>query len=316
MKRLIMLLLMMLFSLSVASAQTIPEDVLHDAVMTMTWETDSGEYWVEGHVILGEADKGAAHEVYAYVFYQKYGFMDGVFTDVGGGSIGPRTFVFDKTPDGGYALNRIIQPEDGENYGPSIEAMMPAECVQRMSDGFVDRSELVRQQHVQAQAYLDSIGRSDVVIQDWRERDLQTADMLVYASNHVISLSPPWPLWVTSCERIEDGVRYVYTRSWFPDEGAVPEEVWTTGTGTVHTSGVPGAQVLTKARCSDLAVLETIIIRAENDQLTVTMRDDDGSETYTFAYDGAVLHRPTVTTEGDCRIVYEEFDRQNSYLPE
>ena len=310
-----MLIILVLCLVSAALAQTIPEDILHDAVMTLTWEDDGGECWVEGHVILGEADKGATHEVYAYVFYQNFGFMDGVFTDVGGGAIGPRTFVFDKTADGGYMLREVIHPEDGEDYGKSIEAMMPADCVQKMSNGFVDRDELVRQQHVQARAYLDGIGRT-ADIQDWRERGLDTADILVHAGNQIISLSPPWPLWITSTERIEGGERYVYTRSWYPDEGAVPEESWETFTGEVHTSGVTGTQVLTKMRYADSKVVETVIIRADNDLLTVTMRDDFGSKTYTFRYDGRTYHRPEVTLEGDCRVSYPEFDRQNEFLPE
>ena len=304
--RTLLLLAVLMMIPVLACAQTIPEDALHEAVMTLTYERDDGECWVEGHVILGESDKGDTHEVYAYVFYQNYGFMDGVFTDVGGGSIGPRTFIFDKTADGGYALRETIAPLDGTDYTKSISEMMPAECVQKLESGFVDRAELVRQQHEQAQRYLDSIGRTEP-IQDWRERDLQLADMLVYASNQIISLSPPWPLWVTSVERIEDGERYVYTRSWYPDPAANAQAA---------TDGVPGTQVLTKMRHADNAVLESIIIEAVADTLTVTMRDDGGTRTYVFAYDGETYHQPTVTEEGACGVTYEAFDRYAGFLPE
>lgn len=122
-RRFLLLLAAVLLMIAPAQAQErlIPDELLHDAVMTLTWDDPNGEFWTEGHVVLGESDKGNTVEVYAYIFISNYGFMDGVFTDVGGGAIMPVTFVFGKT-EAGYVLQKIIEPEDGERYRltPSI----------------------------------------------------------------------------------------------------------------------------------------------------------------------------------------------------
>lgn len=316
-RRFLLLLAAVLLMIAPAQAQErlIPDELLHDAVMTLTWDDPNGEFWTEGHVVLGESDKGDNVEVYAYIFISNYGFMDGVFTDVGGGAIMPVTFVFGKA-EAGYVLQKIIEPEDGERYNASIEAMFPAECVRMMENGAVDREELERQMHEQAQAYLDATGRTEMV-QDWRERDLQLANMLVHASNEVTCFSPPYPLWVTSAEAIENGVRYKYSREWYPDEHAEEGCVYKMPDGSIMAySGVTGTQILTKTRCDDGSVAETITIRADLYTLTVTMADDNGARTYCFEFSGREYYRPTITETGKCGVRYEVFDNACAIMPE
>lgn len=265
----------------------VPDELIHEAVLSMTWPDDRGECWVEGHVVLGEEDKGDTTEVYLQAYYQNYGFMDGVFTDVGGGSIGPRTLVFDRTADG-YALREIIDPEDGTEYVPSIRRMMPESCIHKMDkDGGAMRAEMVRQMHEQAQAYLDSIGRTEA-IQDWRERDLQLSGMLVSASNFMSNVDQAYPLWVTSCERVENGVRYVYAREWFPK--------------TDTPDGQTGTLRLTKVRHEDGSVVETITAEVETDALVITLADEGGSVRCRFAADGHTYQMPEITFTGNCGV--------------
>lgn len=287
MKKRFFLLLCLILLCPVPALAAVPDELLHEAVMTLTWPDDNGECWVEGHVVLGEEDLGDTTEVYAQVFYQNYGFMDGVFTDTGGGSIGPRTMIFANTADG-YVLREIIEPEDGTEYLPSIRRMMPESCIHEMNkDSGANRAEMVRQMHQQAQAYLDSIGRTEP-IQDWRERDLQLSGMFIPASNFMSNVDQNYPLWVTSHERVEDGVRYVYAREWFP-EADTPDGQ----TGTVR---------LTKTRYDDGSIVETITADAETDSLTITLEDADGSITYSFAYDGQNYHQPVIASVGACGV--------------
>lgn len=265
----------------------VPDERIHEAVLTLTWPDANGECWVEGHVVLGEEVKGDTTEVYLYTCYQNYGFVDGVFTDCGGGSIGPRTLIFDHTAEG-YALLDIVRPEDGTEYVPSIRRMMPESCIQKMNqDSGAIRAEMVRQMHEQAQAYLDSIGRTEPV-QDWRERDLQLSGMFIPASNFMSNVDQNYPLWVTSLERVEDGVRYVYTREWIP-EADTPD-------------GQTGTERLTKTRYDDGCVVETITANVQTDSLIMTLADAGGSITYTFAYDGQNDQRPEIAFTGACGV--------------
>ncbi len=298
MKRCLIGLICLLMAPALAAA-AVPDELLHEAIMTLTWPDDGGECWVEGHVVLGEENKGKTTEVYAQVFYQNYGLMDGVFTDTGGGSIGPRTLIFDRTAEG-YQLKEIIRPRDGTEYNASIAEMMPQECIRKMhEEGEANRFEMVRQMHEQAQQYLDSIGRTES-IQDWRERDLQLSGMMVAASNLMSNVDQNYPLWVTSHERVEDGMRYVYSREWTPDE--------------------PGAETgiatLQKTRYDDGAVVETISVEVRPEQLTITLKDDGGRITYRFPFDGRNYARPEITTAGDCKLDTSGIEMDISRLPE
>ena len=300
MKKYLLCLICLMLLPALAMAE-VPDELLHDAVMTLTWPDEGGECWVEGHVVLGEENKGDTTEVYAQVYYQNYGFMDGVFTDTGGGGIGAVTMVFTNTPDG-YALKEIIRPEDGTEYNASLRRMMPESCIRKMnSEGDANRVEMERQMNEQAQAYLDAIGRTET-IQDWRERDMQLSGMLVAASNFMSNVDRNYPLWVTSHERVEDGVRYVYTRKWEPQE-TLPD-------------GQTGVLVLTKTLYDDGNLVETITAGVETDQLTITLADEKGSITYAFAFNGHTYQQPVITSVGECSVDQSGIWADISRLPD
>ncbi len=301
---------------SAAAGEGVPEDVLHDAIMTLTWEDTQGECWVEGRVVLGTEETDATAVVYAQVSCQNYGFLAGIFTDTGGGFVYPVTLIFDKGA-GGYALREIKRPEDGERYWPSLEAMMPKACLDRLVENDTEnRAEIKRQMYAQAQTYLDSIGRTERV-GDWRDLNLQLPGLLVTASNQTTAFSPPYPMWVTQNEQVEYGERYVYKCAWEPDGASGDSQTYTTpGGGTLLCDGTTGTQTLTKTRQADGAVLETITARAELYDLYVTYADEYGTKEYHFTFDGLTYHQPTITESGACRVSYPGFDARCGELPE
>ncbi|MDD3212818.1 MAG: hypothetical protein PHY64_04055 [Eubacteriales bacterium] len=312
---LVMAFLMAVFCAQ-ALAETVPDEAIHNAILTLAWEDGNGEFWAEGHVVLGTKKTGDTVKVYATAGCQEYEFLDGIFTDAGGGFQEPITITFLKT-DGGYELQNILQPDDGEDYDASIKKMMPKSCITKMSkNSEANNAEITRQMIVQAQAYLVGIGRTEPV-QDWRDRDLQLSGILTPASNQTISFSPPYPLWVTNTERLENGVRYVYTRTWAADADAAEGYTYTTPDGSSAVcDGKPGTETLTKSRYDNQQVVETITIHAEPFELTVTYQDDGGTKEYRFAYDGATYHQPTVTQTGECGVSYPSFEQSFDYLPQ
>lgn len=308
MKKWVMLLLFCLLPAG-ALGSVIPEDVLHEAVLTMAWPEANGECWTEGHIVYGEEVNGDNVQVYAWVSLQNYGFMDGVFTNCGGGTTHPAVLHFAKVGEG-YVLQGIEQPMDGTEYEKSIQEMMPPYVLSQIHHG-ADREEMEKQMHQQAQAYLHSIGRSET-IQDWRERDLQLADMLTVASNEMLLFDPTYPLWVTSIERVEDGVRYVCSREWQPDEFSKSFHAYESG---IATDGRTGLQILQKKRYDTGEIVETILIRAKLYELTVTLSDAYGEVAYTFAFDGTTYHQPDVRRVGQCRMNYPALDDWMARLP-
>ena len=299
-----MALLMVFFYMQVlAEPAMVPDNLLHDAILTLSWPDEGGEFWAEGHVVLDTERSGDTVEVDAQIECQNYGFMDGVFTDTGGGLGEPIVITFQQVGDG-YELVGIQQPEDGDDNGRSIEKMLSAKALSHMKrNSEKNDAEIKRQMTAQAQAYLVSIGRKEPV-QDWRDRDLQLSDILTEASNLTISFAPPYPLWITNTERLENGVRYSYTRVWAPD-------------GTQSSSdGETGTETLTKTRHDDQKVIETITIRAELNQLRVTYQDDGGTKTFQFSYDGSTYHQPKVTQTGAVGVSYPSFEQSFEDLPQ
>lgn len=308
MKKWLLVLLLCLLPAGALGA-VIPEELLHEAVLTMAWPETDGECWTEGHIVYGEEVSGDDVEVYAWIYLQNYGFMDGVFTNCGGGTTHPAVFHFAKVGDG-YVLQGIEEPMDGTEYEKSIQELMPSYVLSQIRHG-ADREEMEKQMHKQAQDYLNTIGRSEA-IQDWRERNLQLADMLTVASNEMLLFDPPYPLWVTSIERVEDGVRYVYSREWQPDEFSPSFYAYESG---LAADGRTGLQILQKKRYDTGEIVETILIRAKLYELSVTLSDAYGEIAYTFAFDGTTYRQPTVRKAGECRVSYPLLDDWMARLP-
>ena len=284
---------------ALAEPATVPESTLHAAVLTLTWPDENGEFWAEGHVVLDTEQKGDSVTVYAQVTCQNYGFMAGIFTDTGGGMSGPVAITFHKTGNE-YNVQGIQQAEDDTD---DKKILSPKALKQMQRDGEKNTSEMDRQMTEQAKAYLVGIGRTEPV-QDWRDLGLQNDNLLTVASNLTVSLTPPYPLWVTTTEQLENGIRYLYTRAWAPDGK------------TKGDNGETGTVTLTKTRREDQKVMETITICAEPEQLTVTYQDDGGTKAYRFAYDGSTYHQPTITQTGTCAVSYPSFEQSFVDLPQ
>ena len=297
-------------------SEGVPRDVLHEAIMTMTWEDSNGECWVEGHFVLGQEETQDTAIVYAEVSCMNYGFLAGIFTDTGGGFVMPVKMVFEKTA-GEYSLREIQEPKDGTEYWPSLQAMMPETCLNQIANNeAVYRADIDLQMREQAEAYLDSIGR-DESVGNWRDLGLQTPDILGVAATMTSAFSSYYPGWVTECELVEDGERFIYKSAWVPDSASAATYEYPQADGNVLIcDGRTGMEILTKTRRTDGVIAETITIRAELYDLYVTYEDAYGSKEYHFIFDGWTYHQPTIREEGECRVEYPAFDIHCAALPQ
>lgn len=120
-----------------------------------------GECAGEGHVLLGSKRTDTADIYYLVTTYGEYGFRDGRFVKVAGtGAIPARITV-----DPGNNLTEYRQPEDGDRFMPSLEALFPAEYIEAALDESGElyaRCETEEQEY--AHEYLVKINRTDVPI--------------------------------------------------------------------------------------------------------------------------------------------------------
>ena len=79
------------------------------------------------------------------------------------------------------------------------------------------RCEVDEQQY--ANEYLAKINRRDAEIGYENGRDYLPDDMNTDASNKLLELYYEYPYWIGTLEKIEDGVRYVYKKSWTGEGG-------------------------------------------------------------------------------------------------
>lgn len=274
------LLLWAIPMLAWATQCPVPEEKLHEAVLAWGRERSgqsNGEWMAEGHIVLGCEETETTVEVYAVIRYQYYGFMAGIFTDMGSGcGMLPVKMTFTKPND---ELIGIQEPEGGMHYGASIREMLPDDIENDW--GGNERDALLRaQMDEQARAYVQSIGRTETVM-DWRTLDppLELADALVIAMNELTRLYR-YPLWVTEQESLEDGVRYRYEQIWQPD-GLYDGVTYRLSNGTTdQTSGDTGTLIFRKTRLADGAVTEEITAEIELQRMTVTVAHTEGTRRY------------------------------------
>ena len=287
MKRLLGLVIccVMLMSIVSAAALTppencpVPEEKLHEAVLAYGGRmgASDGEFMAEGHIVLGCEESADAVEVYASIRYQEYGFMAGIFTDVGSGcGLIPVKMTFAK-PE--YHLVALQQPNDGEDYGSSIARMLPDEIEENWG-GTEKNAQLEAQMESQARAYVASIGRTEMVM-DWRKLDppLELAGALVMATN-ALSRLYAYPLWVTEQEAVEDGERYRYEKLWEPD-GQCDGVTYTLSNGRMKdVGGDTGTLIFRKTRMGDGVVMEDIVAEITLQGMNVSVKYPDGSRCY------------------------------------
>lgn len=192
MKRICMLLLSLtlLCAAALAEGTLVPDSVITQAVMTQTWNT-SEFWWTEAHVVLGERDMGSTIEVYVVGQTSGYAMTDGVYLERAGTRV-PMTVVVDKN---GYAIQRIITPEDGEGYAASVRAMMPADCAERALRIGSDTTSY--ETAAKAEAHLREIG-VDAPVMSYRQYYAANGMESVYRGDNTFYLTSPNVVYVQS----------------------------------------------------------------------------------------------------------------------
>ena len=172
-----------------------------------------GECLGEGHIILGEKElEYGAREVYTLAMYSEFGFENGVFTIVSGSGNIPVKMVFDKN----YDLIDYTPARDGSDYLTSVREMFPKELVDRaVNQTQADLDTTRNMSYEYAKAYLKKIGRKAEILRygEFEHTLLTDLGVSVDVSNSLVgnrALSR-YPIWVGNLERIEDGIRYVYS---------------------------------------------------------------------------------------------------------
>ncbi len=265
------------------------------------------EFYAEGHVILGTNIEKSRIEVYLACSVGGFGFLGDAFVMQNGWS-GACTVLLDEK-DGEWTLREVLTVESDLDY-PNI---MPSSIAAKLSSSANDE-EIQRQLRQQAQDYLDSIGRTEP-IREYNEIDAPLSGMLVAAGNFRMYIDGNYPLENTTKERLESGVRYLYTKTWKPDENGVVDPVYATAHGEVRMNGTTGTETLTKVRKDDGTLLETITIRVDLYELTINLEDAGGSVKYVFPFDGYEYHKPTISREGSCGVDSRQLDLVVSELP-
>ncbi len=300
-----------------ASAEGVPDDVLHDAILTLAHPY--GEFLAEGHVVVATEETDQTAIVYASAYCENFGFMAGIFTEIGGGFSYAVKLTFDKSANG-YTLREAQIPEeieDGTRYWASVEEMMPKAYAEQLRSHVEDyQAQMIQQTHEQAQRYVESLGRTERV-GDYRDLNLQYPNILDITSYLRINFYPSYPLEITEHERVENGVRYIYSRTWEPDGATGDSQTYPMpGGGQLLCNGTTGTETLTKTSSEDNAVVERITVRAELYDLYITFADEHGTKDYHYQFDGETYHQPTVTETGSCQVSYPGFDMQNEQLPQ
>lgn len=192
------------------------DDAIHEAIL----KDNADGYWggecaTEGHVVYGCEQNGITWTVYLYHGFERYGFINGCFTDVSGHwSVAVLTM---ELRDACFICKQIDYPQDGSYNGPSIKRMFPKKLESRaLNPTQSDRDEVTRQCEAQAQAYLKSIGR-DARIVPYNQLDLQLPNLTAEVSNKLSKdlgrMEGLYELTLGTREQLENGVRYVYRTS-------------------------------------------------------------------------------------------------------
>lgn len=175
------------------------------------------ECQAEGHIIIGEEINEGVLKVYALTMYGEYAFqnVDYFVKKAGTGAI-PAVMTYDLRLSVVWTTSDVEWPEDGSGYEESVKRMFPEKYWDRvLTIQDEDLSVLKEMEQGYAKAYLEELGR-DAVIGEYADVPhtfLTDYGISVDVSNKMLEyekLMGPYPNWVGSTEKIEDGVRYMY----------------------------------------------------------------------------------------------------------
>lgn len=174
----------------------------------------------EGHIVLGTEEEGDHVTVYMLAMFGRYQFQDGNLVKNSGSGAIPTVITFRREENGTYALEEYKTALDGSLYAPSIKEMFPEKlweiCILPSDD---DVKELTKQEREYAAAYLKKLGR-EAEIGDYSdfEHTLPTeAGVSVEVSNRLLEkegIIPDCPSWLGTLEKLENGVRYRYEKTY------------------------------------------------------------------------------------------------------
>lgn len=178
----------------------------------------------EGHIIYGTEFIDNKCKVYVLTDYSHFGFENGYFVEKSGGRV-PAVMTFEKTTDG-YKLLNIDYVEDGSRYQPSIEEMFPKKYQYRvMFPTEKDYENLWNQNKAYAKAYLDKIGRSEEIRRYSEVEHILLTDVgiSVEVSNKILENKniPNYNYDLGYFESVEDGVRYIYSKSYDKEKNKI-----------------------------------------------------------------------------------------------
>ena len=195
------------------------DEAIHTAILADNEDANwFGECATEGHFVYGCEQKGSTWKVYLYHGYERYGFINGYFTNVAGHWM-PAVLTMQETADG-YTCKKIEYPRDGSENAASIKRLFPKRYEGRAMDPWmVEREDVGRQCTHQMVAYLISIGRSDAPRVAYDQLNLQLPNLTTEVSNKLSNalnqLDGLYELTLGTREQLENGVRYVYRTSYF-----------------------------------------------------------------------------------------------------
>ena len=209
----------------------------------------------EGHLIMASEYDAGILTVYALTSTGGYGFLNGYFVKVSGTGVTPAVLTFSVPEDSGGqpALLNIRYPLDGDRYADSVREMIPSGYADRALNPTDEDVALIREcEQSYATAYLEEMGREAQVGEygDFPTVLLTDLGVSVEVSNMILErqdgLLEGWPLGVGTCERVEDGARYVYEMAYERGDDFI------TFTRTVYDTGETVERIYVDAATGDV----------------------------------------------------------------
>lgn len=185
-----------------------------------------GECVAEGHIVLGtegtidaKSNSQSEYVVYLLATYGEYGFENNHFIKQSGSGVIPVKITFN--PDG--SVKSYEEPSDGSRYKESIKAIFPSTYWNiLLSDIDIYYDECIKQEHKYAQDYLNGIGRWAEIgeYSDFEHTTFTDAGIDTEVSNKLIEMKElaDYTIGIGTCEKVQNGTRYLYSVSLFKDE--------------------------------------------------------------------------------------------------
>lgn len=201
-----------------------------------SWYTGE-ECQAEGHIILESEVQDGTTTVYALTVYGEYQFqnVDYLIKASGTGVI-PVVLSFGEHEDG-REFTHMTWPDDGSGYNESVKEMFPEHLWDRvLIIQEEDREILAKMERAYAEEHLKKSGR-DAVIGDYADVErthLTDYGISVEVSNKMLEYEKymgPYPSWVGSLEKVEDGERYLYSVFYDEETNQIVYEKRFFGTG-------------------------------------------------------------------------------------